>query len=196
MLNVRPQLPSDQCPCQLGAHDDLFEAIDQCLSSACPCKVPVAQTTEICGQSATLALIHVGKTGGSTVQAALEQAGIPHTTIHLGLVKPKLFSSACAQSFNHFVFTSRDPVARAISAFNWHSQEMLGPVSIYPGPLWSTLYEECFPTANTYAEAMGEEGKCGDLARKCTHEPPELSGCGHISGGPSSYTLDTGVLEV
>ena len=174
--------------------------------------------TEICNSPAALALVHLGKTGGSTVELALQEAGIPFANVHdeehadngvhafdttpyLGDRADKTFATpgcvATSESFTHFIVMLRDPVARAVSAFNWMSRDNELGIS---EAVRAKLFDECFATvpgaASAFAESLEAEGECGDIARRCVHEPPTTSECGHLSAGASFYLKDSALLKV
>ena len=150
----------------------------------------VPKTTEICGAPATIALIHVGKTGGMTVSGTLKAAGVQFTEVHdevhndRGAHESILGNSpswgtpgcAAAASFTHFVVMLRDPVARTVSAFNFVSRpDFLADARLmmqFAGgeAMYAKLYDACFPHPggpNAFAEALDEQGACGDVARRC-----------------------------
>jgi hypothetical protein len=161
-----------------------------CQASTCSCKSPVLPT-EVCGKPAFIALVHVGKTGGSTIGAALAQANLDFWQIH-GPDQVSHFTTSCHDKYTHYIFTHRDPVTRAISAFNWQSYDSKG-IKNAGGDLYTKVYDECFPTANTFAEGLGEEGECGDLARKLLHDTAWLAT--HINTGPSFYIMNSAALK-
>ena len=108
---------------------------------------------------------------------------------------------AAAASFTHFVVTLRDPVARAVSAFTFVSRPdfSAGAKSLmrFAGgeAMYAQLYDACFPHPggpSAFAEALDEPGACGDVARRCVHEPE----CSHLSAGAAFYMKDSGVLKV
>jgi hypothetical protein len=160
-----------------------------CQASTCSCKSLVLPT-EVCGKPAFIVLVHVGKTGGATINAALAQTNVSWWEIHGHNVQH--FTDGCYDKYTHYIFTHRDPVTRAISAFNWQSYDSKG-IKNAGGDLYTKVYDECFPTANTFAEGLGEEGECGDLARKLLHDTAWLAT--HINTGPSFYIMNSAALK-
>ena len=109
---------------------------------------------------------------------------------------PEFYAAASAVScaFTHYIVSTRDPVNRTISAFNFGATESRELFT----PAMEKLYDGCFASvpgaAAAFAEALEEESECGALARGCLHEP--ALGCQHIGKGHAYYLRDTGLLEV
>ena len=100
--------------------------------------------------------------------------------------------------FTHYVVVTRDPVARTVSAFNFRHPIGGNPGHPYMSPAELVLYTECFPAlpggVNAFAESLAEEGRCGDIARTCLHEPS--AGCLHLSKGHGYYLLSSGLMPL
>ena len=105
------------------------------------------------------------------------------------------YRQICAHTFGPSA-QHRDPVTRAISAFNWQSYDSKG-IKNAGGDLYTKVYDECFPTANTFAEGLGEEGEClsiwglepptssRSLDQSDAHTRPELMS-GQVATSPAS----------
>lgn len=97
-----------------------------------------------------LHFIHIGKTGGSAIQAALRQSGDANVAIH-----PHAFRLEDVPEPDSCFFSVRHPVERFISGFN--SRLRKGQPRTYVE--WTEgerrAYER-FPTANALAEALGD----------------------------------------
>jgi hypothetical protein len=155
-----------------------------------------------------VALIHVPKAAGTTVKDMLNKAGVAYTTIHeahsLGRdgddpSPTSSFPAAAALDCAHTLYISvtRDPVARAVSAFNFVKAE--APYAEHELPFLSKLFVECFPQvpggASAFGEALGQDSECGQLARAALHEPGSMNSW-HVGKGHAYYLRDTGLLEV
>lgn len=148
-----------------------------------------------CGQTtrepAYVALIHVGKTGGGTLKGLLTAAGVAFAAIHVGDAH-----KATDCRFTHYIISTRDPINRTISAFNYNHRA--GGEEYSPGIASTRLYTECFPQlpggVNAFAEALGDASPCGMIARSCLFEPAR--DCRHLGKGHAYYLQNTGLLEI
>jgi hypothetical protein len=92
-----------------------------------------------------------------------------------------------------YIVSTRDPVSRTISAFNWRHTIGGGgdDKGSGPSPTELELYNDCFPElpggVSHFAEALGEQTRCGWLARKCIMEPGAHL-CHHL--GTSAHGLE------
>ena len=102
----------------------------------------VPSITDVCGSPAAIVLVHVGKTGGDTVAKTLTDAGVQFIEVHDEVhTDNRLRTPGCAAiaSFTHFIVMSRDPVDRAVSAFNWASQLKEHPPPKISWKTWEAL---------------------------------------------------------
>ena len=89
--------PPEPHPCMTG-----FEAQGEMFDFWCPK-----------GKTTRVHLVHVGKTAGKTVAALLKSNGVTVCQHH---VVTKRYD---VMSHSRWVVTTRDPISRTISAFNW-----------------------------------------------------------------------------
>lgn len=123
----------------------------------------------------------------------LTSVGVVHDTFH---VRSAHLALSCR--YTHYVVTTRDPVARTISAFNF--RHVLGGIT--PGTKTSLaeheLYIDCFPElpggVSRFAESLDGMGRCSRLARACLYEPAR--DCVHLGRGHAYYLQSTGLMEV
>ena len=149
------------------------------------------------GQRTNIALVHVGKTGGETIEDLLKSAGINHTWIHAQTVKTDVPDSgpsspldyfspaqvALACEHTHYIVTMRDPINRTVSAFNYETYI----AGLAPGPNYNfrtltmkKMYEQCFPGVTTGGPAkMG--GKTTGGANAFAEAMGEDSECGSLA---------------
>ena len=127
-----------------------------------PCRWPGVKTN--------IALVHVGKTGGETIEQLLQSAGVNHTWIHAQTVKRDVPDSgpsspldyfspaqaALACEHTHYIVTMREPLNRTVSAFNYETYI----AGLSPGPDFNfrtltmkKMYERCFPGVTTGGSA-------------------------------------------
>eukprot|EP00747_Dinoflagellata_sp_TGD_P124414 gnl/TRDRNA2_/TRDRNA2_173982_c0_seq4.p1 gnl/TRDRNA2_/TRDRNA2_173982_c0~~gnl/TRDRNA2_/TRDRNA2_173982_c0_seq4.p1 ORF type:complete len:320 (-),score=20.87 gnl/TRDRNA2_/TRDRNA2_173982_c0_seq4:76-1035(-) len=109
-----------------------------------------------------LTYVHVGKCTGTSVEKWLWRNKIPHGTFHIRTVND------CDVSRPHkWLIATRDPIKRAISAFNWRSprngKARHGGLGF--SPFDAVLYR-CFKTVNEFAEHLDDASECGRYARK------------------------------
>jgi len=198
----------------LQASDDAYESA----STSPYCTAPTAArhlplytdlhaAIDVCGQSAQVAFIHVGKTGGSTLSDLLKMA-IPgsYTEFHevstlASRARKDLlsFQDTLQCAFTHYIVSTRDPLNRTVSAFNYGDRSGLpGAVAT---PASERLYGSCFPArpeggaVSAFAEALGADSECGALARACLFEPA-LDCAQHVPRGHAYIFRDTGLLDV
>lgn len=184
----------ENAPFEMGEHDYTFPSDDA--------------TCEFAGQTAKIAMIHVGKTAGTTLSKLVIAAGVPVTPFHeIGTVSNDVctrysfpYSEALDCRFTHYIVPMREPINRTISAFNFGAGSYdVGAQHETKQPAFYKLYETCFPKAigamSAFAEALGADSDCGNVARACLYEP--AMGCSsHLARGMSYIFRDTGLLDV
>lgn len=97
-------------------------------------------------------LIHVGKTGGTSVSWSMRANKIAITEIHVHPVLPKMM-----QRHKYVFVTIRDPIERFISAFNFNH-----PLGTHPKN--SDVYS-CYSNVSAAAAAILDLGECSRLMR-------------------------------
>ena len=162
-------------------------------------------------------MIHTGKTAGSSLIDVLSHANLNWTLVHAGLgLGPAADTiEAIVEHYDMYIIPTREPTARTISAFNWMHLDGGGDwdQAGFAGPsrpattirqdwlaaqveLWKNesilgALSECFPElpggANAFAESLGSEGNCSDIARRALLDSD--SGSGHIAKGFAWYLL-------
>lgn len=136
-----------------------------------------------------IALVHVGKCAGTSIVKGLRNTPINFTHVHMK-TNDGYFDPA---QYDLFVITTRDPVSRIVSNFNW--RHIYGGRPVTPIKTWieRSMYK-CFPEypggVSSFAESLDEDSKCGYLARRCLHD--EYARCGHMAKGFRWY-LRTGL---
>jgi len=111
--------------------------------------------------------VHVGKCGGTSVRMALRSVHIDFNEIHVRVVQ-----GCSLDSPRNWIVSVRNPIDRAVSAFNWRSPRNAGQ----GGSTHASTQEieekfyACFATVNQFAEALGDGSACGALARKMLNE--------------------------
>ena len=139
-----------------------------------------------------IALLHVGKSAGTALTETLREGPVNVTRVHINA--DRHFDAAAVDVF---VVTTRDPVARVISAFNWNHPIGGGPTSAQPHDDERRMYVECFPElpggVSAFAEALSAANRtaCAQLARRCFGQPTL---CRHI-GRSLSWYLPTSTLR-
>jgi len=133
---------------------------------------------------------HIGKTAGSSLALQLAKAPINFTYAHVG----KASNVNVDDSFDVLIISTREPLNRTISAFNWrHSDgggdwnrqafdESTPPKVLETQSVEQALYacNKQYPGGfNEFAESLEDESVCGHIGRRCMHEPV----CAHISKG-------------
>ena len=107
----------------------------------------------------SLLVIHVGKTGGSSLLRMLRAAGVPHSDVHLFSVREDII-----RSYDSIVVTVRDPLERTISAFNWDNPWSESGRA-HRKKNFSHFYHH-FPNINAYAENLTADTALGAVARR------------------------------
>lgn len=97
-------------------------------------------------------LIHVGKTGGSSVSWSIRSNGIKLNEIHVHPVLPGMI-----ERHKLVIITVRDPSDRYVSAFNYNH-----PLGAHPAE--SPIYD-CYPNISAASTALFDEDACGDSLR-------------------------------
>jgi hypothetical protein len=94
--------------------------------------------------------------------------------------------------YDLFVVATRDPMSRAISAFNWRHPSG-GGIETARSPAEIEMYD-CFPElpggVNHFAESLDDDSACGEAARRCLHSPS--ADCNHL-GWRAQFYLSTGL---
>jgi hypothetical protein len=118
--------------------------------------------------------VHVGKAGGSTLGCAL---GFHlHCSRHQHIIKNSVLASYtthtnhngvndCPDDVAYYLFTIRNPLERARSAYNYDRPNMIKAPHRYPHS--KPLYIDCpFPTLNDFAElGLSATGKASDVCK-------------------------------
>ena len=158
--------------------------------------------------------VHVGKTGGSTVEQFLKANEIRFFMVHQ---KPLGFQTCRSTGYSRLssctswakrwrknlrvvVVSVRDPLKRLVSAFNWRNPNGGGVThNKYVRKYWpevdrfeKELYE-CFDSINELAESLDLDTPCGKHARKAVMFRPTFYGT-HMTQGYEFY-FGSGVLE-
>jgi len=151
------------------------------------------------GHKTSIALIHVAKAAGKTLGLLLRKVGVNYTHIHVHSAR---LATSCA--FSHYIVTTRDPLDRTISAFNFRHTRGGAPeydkpnTPVRPSPAELQLYEDCFPElpggVARFADAMAGHGECANLARACLHDSGMY--CNHLSKGHSYFLVQNGLLSL
>jgi len=100
--------------------------------------------------------VHVGKCAGSSIGQAI-RGQAPYEEIHLRKVQACEFKEK-----RKWIVSVRDPLDRAVSAFNWGF-----PADTLP----MEAFYKCFKTVNEFAEALQDESWCGTAARRAIEKP-------------------------
>lgn len=123
-------------------------------------------------------MVHVGKTGGSTITSMLHQHKVPFQQLHVHSL-----DSIMVDTFDTIILSLRDPVQRIVSAF--HFSNPLIPQSegyVLHTPV-KTFYS-CNPDLNTFADNLVMPTECGSVARNFSNHSHEFS---HISYDTCAY---------
>ena len=109
--------------------------------------------------------IHIGKTGGGTVDILLTSNGIPNHKIHMHPVTQQFLGN-----YTETLLPVRDPIDRFVSAFNWAKDGNDGLDHISPPykreqAKVRSMFDDCFPTVNFFAEQLDDSTHCGELGR-------------------------------
>ena len=130
--------------------------------------------------------VHVGKTGGESIECVLAHYSLPvrsHHCFDADLSIQELLSIKDKKA-PFFLVSVRDPIKRFVSAFYWDYYEKI-LVGDKPGPddAWKKLYET-FPTPNLLAESLSSDlSESLDLAMSAFSPQVKL----HMSMGLSWY---------
>ena len=157
-----------------------------------------------------LLFVHVGKTGGSTVEKFLTENRIRHQSVHTRSLSAKQCLRLhlgspykCTKEELHWkanersvIVSVRDPLRRLISAFNWRHTVGGGvkdkSFAKSHRPLafkFEVSLYKCFDSVNDFAEALGEENnltRCGSIARS-VFDQTNPSSSTHMSQGYLFY---------
>jgi hypothetical protein len=136
-----------------------------------------------------VAVVHIGRTGGTSVVEMLLQTTVNFTHDHSSFHQ-KYFDP---EDYDIFLVMARDPIKRVISAFNWRhpigGKDDLNNLSPDEEKLYA-CYPELPGGVNNFAESLDDDTPCGYQARKCLHSPS--AGCNHLAWRYDFY-LNTGL---
>lgn len=127
--------------------------------------------------------IHVGKCGGGTITRALRAGGFRFEKIHMRM--PEAIADGC------YLFVTRDPVARFVSAFNWRRHLYLNgtlPREDSKDSLSEILHRAerdflfNFESASAFGEKLG-----GDSITKASPISTLMALVGHVPQGFDWY---------
>ncbi|CAM9254330.1 unnamed protein product, partial [Ectocarpus fasciculatus] len=142
----------------------------------------------------SLLVIHVGKTGGSSLLRLLRAAGVPHSDVHLFSVQEDII-----RSYESIVITVRDPLERTVSAFNWDNP-WAASGRAHRKKNFSNFYYH-FPNINAYAENLTADTTLGEVARRAEGHIA-LDTCYYVGGVIDSlrrhrnvYVVDAASLQ-
>jgi len=119
--------------------------------------------------------VHVGKCGGSSVRTALRYSHVDFNVVHVRRVQ------GCSLDVpRNWVVAVRDPIDRAVSAFNWRSPRNgdQGAPSDNLTEFEVNKFYACFKEVNEFAEALGDNSVCGSRARKILNDHAPHLGMG------------------
>jgi len=123
--------------------------------------------------------VHVGKCAGSSIQGWLNLNRVAYHETHIKQVH------TCGEEEHTWLFSVRDPIARAISSFNWrsprngdaqHGHNQFGDRE--------RQFYSCFENFNDFAEALDDQTECGHYARIALNHP---QGSEHLGMGVAWY---------
>ena len=138
---------------------------------------------------AQVALIHVGKCAGWTVRNTLRNYNITVWEYHMR--QPEFSDLEKLKT----AITTRDPVDRAVSAFNWrhpsNPQIHNNPFGDSADPEESKLYR-CFDSVHAFAEALDSQNTttCAELARTMLTGPKSKRGLWSLIGDDTRWYLE------
>ena len=138
---------------------------------------------------AQAALIHVGKCDGWTVRDTLRNYGITVWEYHMRQPEPSDLQK------RKTAITTRDPVDRAVSAFNWrhpsNPQIHNNPFGDRADPEEAKLYQ-CFDSVHAFAEALDSRNTstCAELARTLLSGPKSKRGRWSMLGDDMRWYLE------
>lgn len=141
-----------------------------------------------------LGFVHIGKTGGGTVNNLLKSNSVPayHYAIHACPATKQNLGN-----YTELLVSVRDPIDRFVSAFNWF-REGLGLGQISPPyeqeqEKVRSMFDDCFPVVNSFAEQLDDSTLCGELGRSWLlghvnhfRSHIEMGTCFHLGGVLSS----------
>ena len=139
--------------------------------------------------TAQVALVHVGKCAGWTVRDTLRHYGISVWEYHMRQPAPADLQK------RKTAITTRDPVDRAVSAFNWrhpsNPQIHNNPFGGRADPEEARLYH-CFDSVHAFAEALDSRNTstCAELARTMLTGPKSKRGRFSLLGDDVRWYLE------
>lgn len=111
--------------------------------------------------------VHVGKCAGSSITLALQSVAPGAVReIHIRQV-----DNCKAEKKKQWIVSVRDPLSRAISAFNWRSPHNGNSALFYDDDVQEQEFYSCFETVNDFAEALQDQSTCGSIARRAMDKP-------------------------
>jgi len=162
--------------------------------------------------SPTLLFVHVGKTCGGSINAALRanseliQRTYPGRRAHVQVHAHAVGLDVLKGCGERVVISMRDPIDRVVSAFNTLAckrDELDDPeVCVRPAPVETLLRRtngtktpksllSCFRTVTHFAEALDDDDDCGEMARRSLSVKPAMPHVkllsGHVSLGSCAY---------
>jgi hypothetical protein len=127
--------------------------------------------------------IHIGKTGGKTVDQALKKVGLKYKRLHRRRVKP-----SDEVSTRHVFVVIRDPSARLISAYKWAKHR-----DVVTGRLATSDFYSCFPTLDELGKrCLDKNTTCAKVLERDMNSSARL----HVGMGHKFYLedVDLGIL--
>lgn len=122
----------------------------------------------------------MGKTAGGTVNKALLGAGIKTRQIHMHAL-----DAVMVAEYDVIIICLRDPIQRAISAFNWRApgaRNLSAHFNFKQCGMGShTAFYSCCRSAEEYANRLSELSNCGSIARQGECHT-ELDTCAYVGG--------------
>merc|ERR1719181_2174302 len=119
-----------------------------------------------------IAMVHVGKCAGESLQEMLNNAPVNFTHVHSDF-HDNWFDP---DDYDPFVVSTRDPVNRTVSAFNFGRGYENHEGSPAATDMYHCLEESAshdgMGVMNAWAEAGQPHGKCSRLSRRCLHSFP------------------------
>jgi hypothetical protein len=124
--------------------------------------------------------VHIGKTGGGTIEKELNRNGIRYTQLHVHALDKIMIETNDA-----IMISIRDPVNRTESAFNFmnprNPKAFKFPEYRKKDRNENARFYDCFEDINDYSEKVSSHTKCGNLAR-IGSEHLGLDTCSYVGG--------------
>ena len=135
------------------------------------CQLLNTQRGNVTPLKSDIVFVHIGKTGGSTIQKFLTDNNVEYKLVHCHPFTPKMLPLNAK-----VIISVRDPAERIVSAFNWRHPKggFLAHIGKNNTPQEKILYD-CFPNASTYIRALfGGSDTCSRVARESLHGPEHI----------------------